>query len=134
MKKKEKLGILLIGILQMISALVLLVTLNVQQNPGFNVRFGVSFLPEIPVKLLVGIGSIIISYGYLRLLKWGFWGMLLQSGYFLLACMIQLMFTSTWIPPIGVIIYHIIVIIYTLFHYKDFEVCFKIRKIDNINN
>lgn len=40
MIKKERLGILFIGIYQMISALVILVTLNIQQNPEFNLRLG----------------------------------------------------------------------------------------------
>lgn len=122
MIKKERLGILFIGIYQMISALVILVTLNIQQNPEFNVRFGVSFLPELLVKIIIGIGSIIVSYGYLRQLKWGFWGMIVQSGYFFLACIIQLFNAYTWKAPIGIIFYHGLVIIYTLFHYKDFGV------------
>lgn len=121
MIKKERLGILFIGIYQIISALVILMTLNIQQNPEFNVRFGVPFLPELLVKIIIGIGSIIISYGYLRLLRWGFWGMISQSGYFLLVCMIQLTAISNWKVPIGILFYHGIVIIYTLFHYKDFE-------------
>ncbi len=122
MIKKERLGILFIGIYQMISALVILVTLNVQQNPQFNIRFGVSFLPELLVKIIIGVGSIIVSYGYLRQLKWGFWGMIAQSGYFFLVCIIQLISISIWKVPIGIIFYHALVIIYTLFHYKDFGI------------
>lgn len=122
MIKKERLGILFIGIYQMISALVILVTLNVQQNPQFNIRFGVPFLPELLVKIIIGVGSIIVSYGYLRQLKWGFWGMIAQSGYFFLVCIIQLTSISIWKAPIGIIFYHVLVIVYTLFNHKDFGV------------
>ena len=122
MVRKERLGILFIGIYQMISALVLLATLNIQQNPEFNIRLGVPFLPELLVKIIIGIVSIIVSYGYLRLLKWGFWGMIAQSGYFFLVCLIQFITIPTWKVPIGIIFYHGLVIIYTLLHHKDFGV------------
>ena len=122
MVKKERLGILFIGIYQMISALVILVTLNVQQNPQFNTRFGVPFLPDLLAKIIIGIGSIIVSYGYLRQLKWGFWGMVVESGYFFFVCIIQLIVIDTWKAPIGIIFYHGLVIIYTLLHHKDFGV------------
>lgn len=106
----------------MIRALIILVTLNIQQNPQFNIRFGVPFLPELLAKIIIGIGSIIISYGYLRQLKWGFWGMVVESGYFFLVCITQLIVIETWKVPIGITFYHGLVIIYTFFHHKDFEV------------
>lgn len=44
---------------------MVLLTLNVQQTPTFNIRFGVPFILELLVRLRVGIFGIIIAYGYL---------------------------------------------------------------------
>lgn len=48
--------------------------------------------------------------------------MIAQSGYFFLICIIQLFNASIWKVPIGIVFYHGLVIIYTLFHYKDFGI------------
>ena len=79
MNEKNPIGIQFIGWFQIFSALVILFTLNVQQTPPINVRFAIPFLPEIAVKICVGVFAIIVACGYLRRLKWGYWSMLIYS-------------------------------------------------------
>ena len=79
MKGKELLGIKFIGWFQVFGAIMVLLTLNVQQTPAFNVRFGVPSIPELLVRLFVGGFGIIIAYGYLKQNRWGYWSMLIYS-------------------------------------------------------
>lgn len=72
MDMKNPIGIKFIGWFQILGALAILFTLNVQQNPPINVRFAVPFIPELLVKIYLGVFAIIIAYGYLKQLKWGY--------------------------------------------------------------
>lgn len=134
MIKNNRLGILFIGIYQIISAVVLLLTLNVPQIPEFRMKFGLEFLPELVVRIIVGIVSIIVAYGYLKKFKWGALGMIIQSGYFLLICVIQVMKISIWKPTIGSMIYHGIIIAYTILNFREFGISRNQSKIKNIKN
>lgn len=134
MIKNNRLGILFIGIYQIISAVVLLLTLNVPQTPEFRMRFGVGFLPELVVRIIVGVVSIIVAYGYLKKFKWGALGMIVQSGYFLSVCVINTITISTFKPTIGVIIYNGIIVAYTILNFREFGISINKNKIDNIKN
>lgn len=124
MNKKNPIGIKFIGWFQILGALAILFTLNVQQNPPFNIRFAVQFIPELIVKICVGVFSIIIAYGYLKQLKWGYWSMLIYSILFCLISVVQISKYSTQ-PFIGNAIYSAIVAIYTILNFKYF---YKINK------
>ena len=119
MNEKNPIGIKLIGGFQIFGALAILFSLNVQQTPPFNIRFGVPLIPEIVVKLCIVVFAIIIAYGYLMQLKWGYWSMLIYS---ILFCCISLSQITKYgsQPFIGNAIYAVIVIIYTIFHSKCF--------------
>jgi hypothetical protein len=124
MKTKTPRGIVLIGLLQIFLAITVLFTLNVQQNPPFNIRFAVPFIPELWVKIFVVVLAIILAYGYLRQTKWGYWSMLIYSVLF---CCISL-FQATkygiqpWQPFIVNVSSAVIVAIYTVLHSKYFLV------------
>ena len=79
MKRSMPFGVMFIGWFQIFSCIVLLLTLNVPQDPAFNVRFGVPFIPEILVRVIVGVVEMVIAYGYLRGFKWGYYTMLIES-------------------------------------------------------
>lgn len=119
MKTKSPIGIIFIGWYHIFGALMVLFTLNIHQTPAFNVRFAVPFISELLVKISVVVFSIIISYGYLRQTKWGYWSMLIYS---ILFCCLSLFQISKYgsQPFIGNAIYAAIVAIYTLIHNKYF--------------
>lgn len=127
MNKKNPIGIKFIGWFQLLSALALLFTLNVVQTPPFNIRFAVPFIPEIIVKIFVGVFAIIIAYGYLKCLKWGYWSMIIYSLLFGFISLTQVSKYGSQ-PYIGNAIYSYIVAIYTIFHSKYF---IKFNKIQN---
>lgn len=119
MKAKNPMGIKIIGLFQIVSALVVVFTFNIQQNPPFNIRFAVPFLPELLVKIFVAVFAIIIAYGYLRQTKWGYWSMLIYS---ILFCCVSLFQVTNYgsQPFLGNAIYSAIVTIYTMLHAKSF--------------
>lgn len=127
MNEKNPIGINIIGWFQILGAFAILFTLNVQQTPPFNIRFSVPFLPELIVKICVGIFAIIIAYGYLKCLKWGYWSMLIYS--ILFCCISITQITEYGVQPfIGNAIYSAIVAIYTIFHSKYYIKCNKIQE------
>lgn len=123
MEQKQPIGIKLISYFQFFGAIALLIAINIEQNPAFNVRFGVPFLPELFVKFLVIVFGTLIAYGYLRKTKWGFWSMLIYSILFL-----GISLQEHTQPFIGNAIYSFIVVIYTLMHFKDFNISFHLNK------
>ncbi len=76
-ENKNPIGIKIIGWFQILGALAVLFTLNVGQNPPFNVKFAIPFISELFVKILLVIFAIITAYGYLKQAKWGYWSMLI---------------------------------------------------------
>ena len=117
--KKTPMPIKFIGWFQILGALAVLFTLKVQQTPPFNIRFAVPFIPESIVKICVGIFAIIIAYGYLKCLKWGYWSMLIYSILFCCISITQIIEYGGQ-PFIGNAIYSAMVGIYTIFHSKYF--------------
>lgn len=119
MNMKNPIGIKFIGWFQILGALAILFTLNVQQTPPINVRFAVPFIPELLVKICVGTFGIIIAYGYLKQLKWGYWSMLIYSILFFCISVTKITRYSNQ-PFIGNAIYAAIVAIYTIYNIKCF--------------
>lgn len=119
MKTKSPIGITLISLYQIFGALMVLFTLNINQTPAFNIRFAVPFIPELLVKISLVVFSLIISYGYLKQTKWGYWSMLIYSISF---CCLSLSQVSKYgsQPFVGNAIYAAIVSIYTVTHTKYF--------------
>ena len=123
MKQKQPIGIKLISYFQFFGVIALLLSINIEQNPPFNVRFGVPFLPELFVKFLVIVLGTLIAYGYLKQTKWGFWSMLIYSILFF-----GISFHKHTQPFIGNASYAFVVAIYTLRHFKDFNLSFHLNK------
>ncbi|WP_234119022.1 hypothetical protein [Clostridium hydrogenum] len=73
-----------IGYFYIFGAIALILTLGVKQDIDINLRFGVPFLPETAVRIVISLFSIIMAYGYLNLKKWGYWTMLIYSSLFLI--------------------------------------------------
>lgn len=121
MDRKQPIGIKWISYFQFFGAIAVLMTINIEQTPALNVRFGVPFLPELLVKILIIVLGTLIAYGYLKQTKWGFFSMLVYSILFGgISC-----FQAQIQPFIGNGIYAFIVAIYTLGHFKDFNISFK---------
>ena len=127
MNNKNHIGVKLIGLFQIFGALSVLFTFNVQQTPPFNIRFMVPFATETIVKICVVIFSIIIAYGYLKYLRWGYWSMLIYSILFCCISIIQIIKYGGQ-PFIGNAIYSAVVSIYTIFHNKYYINCNKVQE------
>lgn len=97
------------------------------QTPPFNIRFAVPFIPEIIVRILVCTFALIIAYGYLKHLKWGYFSMLIYSILFCFTSLTQVSKYGSQ-PYIGNAIYSAIVVIYTIFHS---QYLLQIKKIPN---
>lgn len=117
---KKPFGIYFIGGFQIFGALAILMTLSIPQYPAFNIRFGVPFIPELWVKIIVVIVAFLLAYGYLKLTKWGYYGMLVYS---ILFCGISLFQALAGEPQpfLGNGIYAAIVVVYTLLHTNTFR-------------
>lgn len=119
MKVQNPIGIKLIAWFQIFGALIVLFTLNIQQSPPFNVRFAMPFIPETIIKILLVISTLIISYGYLRQTKYGYWSMIIYSVLF--CCISFFQSINYGIQPfIGNTIYSGFVTIYTILHREYF--------------
>jgi uncharacterized membrane protein (DUF2068 family) len=110
--KKRPMGITVIGYFYIIGAVMLLMSLGTQQDIPFNIRFGVAFLPEMFVRIVVAVFSFIMAYGYLRLTKWGYWMMMIYSAMFLVISLKQ-MSTQNSQPFIGNAIFSAFVLLYS---------------------
>lgn len=120
MERENPKGIKFIGWFQIFGALAVLLTLNVEQDVAFNVRFAVPFMPEKLVQILLVVISIVIAYGYLNQRKWGYWSMLVYATVFFFISLFQ-SFNYFSQPFIGNVIYSAFTIIYTLFNSKHFN-------------
>ena len=116
MSQNKPVGIKWISYFQLFGSIMLLFTIGVEQNPAFNVRFGVPFLPELFVKGFLIVCGAFVAYGYLQQTKWGFWSMLIYS---ILLCVTGLQVS------VGTAVYPFVVVIYTLMHHKEFNILFK---------
>jgi len=113
MKMKMPIGITFIGYFDIFGAIVLLLTLGVKQEIGFNIRFGVPNIPETVVRIFIIAVSFIIAYGYLNLKKWGYFSMIIYSILFLIISLNQVAVYNSQ-PFIGNAIFSLIVLIYTV--------------------
>lgn len=112
MNRKRPFGITFISACQWIRATVLLLVINTPQSPAMNVRFGVPFLPELLVKIVVIGFGMVSAYGYFKQTKWGFYTILISSFLYAMTCWIQGM-QMGW--------YALVVGLYTLSHVNDFK-------------
>ncbi|MFD3157353.1 hypothetical protein ACFIJ5_10900 [Haloimpatiens sp. FM7330] len=122
MSEKRPLGITLIGYFYILGVTVLIITLftNTRAQFGIAARFGVPNVPENIMRVVVSIITLIMVYGYLKLKKWGYWLMLIDSTYFLIVS-IFLSQQYKQQPFYGNVIWSIIVLTYTLSKRKYFN-------------
>jgi len=85
MRKKIPLGITVWGYLNILSAIILIVMIITDSTRKIDIpfRFGVSIISGNVQILILAIISLIIGYGYLKLKKWGYWGMIIYIICFL---------------------------------------------------
>lgn len=87
MKKNIPFGISAIAYFYIFGAVVLIYSAlfsNIAaEEIGISIRFGLPFIPEMVMRIAVAIVSFVLAYGLLNLKKWGFWGMIIYSVYFL---------------------------------------------------
>jgi hypothetical protein len=120
--KKRLIGITLIGYFYILGAIALIVTLftNATQQFGIAVRFGMPSVPENIMRVSVIVVFLLMSYGYLRLQKWGYWFMIIYNVYFLVVsvCLSQQYKNQLFY---GNAIFSIVVLIYTLSQRRYFN-------------
>ena len=105
-------GITLIGYFYILGALILFMTLSIDFDVRLADRFGIPQFSEIPLRIIIGFFSLTMSYGYLKLRRWGYWTMIIYSlifGYISL----NLVAVYQSQPFIGNAVFSIIVITYT---------------------
>jgi len=112
LKKKRPLFLTLIGFFYIFGAVILLLSLGAGQEVGMAIRFGIPGVPEIVVRVMVALFSLIMAYGYLKLKLWGYWAAVIYSALFL-AISISLITVYNNQPFIGNAIWSAIVLIYT---------------------
>ena len=122
MDKKRPIGITLIGYFYILGAIALIVTLftNATQQFGIAVRFGMPSVPENIMRVSVIVVFLLMSYGYLRLQKCGYWFMIIYNVYFLVVsvCLSQQYKNQLFY---GNAIFSIVVLIYTLSQRRYFN-------------
>ncbi|MCB2312751.1 hypothetical protein LGL55_15870 [Clostridium tagluense] len=85
MRKKRPLGIKLLGCLYILLSISIIVMIFTNPAKKFETsfKFGVSIISGNVQILIFAIISLIISYGYLKLKKWGYWAMIIYTICFL---------------------------------------------------
>jgi len=115
MDAKRPLGVAFIGYFYIFGAFVLIATLltNAEVEFGIALRFGLSYIPENLMRVVVAIFTLIMAYGYLRLRKWGYWLMIAYTIYFLV---VSVSLSQQYKEQLfyGNVIWSVIVLIYTL--------------------
>lgn len=112
----------LIGYFYMFGAIVLLISSITNPNGetiGIADRVGLSWVPEVPMRLILSVITITVAYYYLRLTKIGFWLMILYSAYFLIVSSV-LSVRYDIQPYIGNMIFSIVVLTYTAMNKRNF--------------
>ncbi|KTD86745.1 hypothetical protein [Paenibacillus etheri] len=120
---KRPLGVTLISCFYIFGAVALIVTaifFNADADEfGIADRFGLPNFPEQLFRVILAINSLVLSYGYMRLKKWGFWLMIMYSfGFGLISY--NLLYSQNQQPFIGNLIWSAIVLIYSFFVRKSF--------------
>jgi len=120
---KRPLGVSIISYFYIFGAIVLLFTAvfyNADANSiGIAERFGMPIVSERFMRVIVAIFSMVMVYGYIRLKKWGFWLVVINSIFFGLISS-SLISNQLQQPFIGNVIWSIIILAYTLYVKKAF--------------
>lgn len=120
---KKPLGVTLISYFYIFGAGVLIITAlfyDPNANPiGFAERFGLPYVPERLIRVAVGLISLILAIGYLRLKKWGFWMMIAYAVLFA-GVSFGLSLSHHQQPFIGNMLWSILVLFYTIYVKKAF--------------
>lgn len=124
---REKIGIKLIGYFYIFGAIVLLMSFGVKQDIPINVRFGISEIPEVLVRVFLIAFSFIMAFGYIKLTKWGYWTMIIYSILFLIISLNGISNLNAQ-PFIGNAIFSIIVLIYTFVNRELFVNIFSFKR------
>ena len=114
MKNKTPVGIMLVGSFYIFGAIVILIALvlGTNQDTPMNVRFGIPFISDTVVTIFIAVVSVLIAYGYIKTLKWGYWSMIVYSVDLIIISFI-LALSNTNQLFIGNAIFSSIVLIYT---------------------
>jgi hypothetical protein len=114
MKSKSPLGVMLLGGFYILGAIVILLALvlGTKQAVLMNIRFGVPFISDTAVTICIAVVSVIVAYGYMRTLKWGYWSMIVYSAvFFVISSVLAYSYHSQ--PFAGNAAFSLIVLIYT---------------------
>lgn len=80
---KNPLGVYLISAFYLFGAAVLLLTViwfQPEANPiGINERFGMPWMPERLMRVIVAVFTLVMIYGFFMLTRWGYWMMISYS-------------------------------------------------------
>jgi hypothetical protein len=127
---KRHIGINIIGYFYIFGAIVLLLTLGIEQNVPISIRVGLEFLPELGVRIFISILFIIMSIGFINLKKWAYWAMVLCSLY-MLVMSLNLAFNYQNQLFVGNAIFSASVLIYTIFNQHHFNYTHSMKKNSN---
>ncbi|MDF9410027.1 hypothetical protein L7E55_17060 [Pelotomaculum isophthalicicum JI] len=121
--KVRPLGVLLIGYLYMLGAVMLLLSLfdtSIVNSIGIAAQFGLPYFPERLFRVLISFIILIMIYGYVNLRKWGYWFMILYILYFGgVSTLLSMKFNQQ--PFNGNMIWSILIFLYTFTKRKSFH-------------
>ncbi|WP_050184050.1 hypothetical protein [Domibacillus robiginosus] len=121
---KKPLGVSIISYFYIFGAFILLFSLffyDVDANQiDIATRFGLPNAPEQLMRVLVAFSSLVITYGYIKLRKWGFWAMVGYCVLFIVISFSLSLSSYNHQPFIGNTIWSLIVLLYTIYINKAF--------------
>ncbi|MFP3338671.1 hypothetical protein R0J91_11855, partial [Micrococcus sp. SIMBA_131] len=109
---KRPIGVTLISYFYLFGAAVLFIS-AIFYDAGANTigiaeRFGLPYVPERMMRLLIALLSLVLVYGYIRLTNWGYWFMIAYS--ILFGCISALLISNPSPQPfLGNMIYSLVV-------------------------
>lgn len=102
MKSKNPMLVTVIGDLNILSAFFIIASFF--PAPRFIAQFGFSFIPihsisEGIIRILEVISLLVITYGFLRLKKWGYWLMVTYNLFFLIVSIVSILSYNKQFAP-----------------------------------
>lgn len=102
MKSQNPMLVTIIGELNILSAFFIIASFF--PAPKFIAQFGFSFIPihnfsEGIIRILEVISLLIITYGFLRLKRWGYWLMVTYNLFFLIVSIVSILSYNKQFAP-----------------------------------
>lgn len=117
-------GIKIIAGFYLFGAVILFISLFSSSSSissyGIGFIHGITFIHELPMRIMVVVFTFVLSYGYAKQTKWGFYAMVIYTAYFSIISS-HLAFKLQVQPFIGNMIWSLLILIYTVMNRSCFQ-------------